>query len=146
MKFLKNPNNMICIIAVLAISLLCQSAQVCNPGMEYFIQDTMMKDPTADASGLMMVAALPSLAMVFCTLLYPILRRYVSVRLILIVSGVLLVGFGVAPLYTEDVSTIMVERFIFGIGCGFTWPAVQSTICASVITPSMRRPTVREKL
>lgn len=124
MKFLKNPNSLICIIAVLAISLLCQSGQVSNPGLPYMMQEYSSISPAT----VTMVATLPSLAMIVCSVLYPILRRYMPLRPIVVVAGILLVVFGVAPIWTQNFTAILVERFLFGMGVGFMWPAVQSSI------------------
>lgn len=124
MKFWKDPNNILCICAVLAISLVCQSSSVSNPGMAYMMEDFANIPPAT----ITMVGTLPSIAMIVSSLLFPVLRRYLSIRTIVIGASVLLVIFGLAPIWTPDFTMILVERFLFGIGMGFMWPAVQSSI------------------
>lgn len=125
MKVWSKPNAIVSVIAVLVISLLCQSGMVSNPGLPYLMEEYMGSVPP---STLTMIATLPSLAMIICSLCYPILRRFMQVRAIMVFAGILLVVFGTAPIWTEDFMLLLVERFLFGIGVGFTWPAVQSTI------------------
>ena len=123
-KILSNPNHVLCMAAVLLIAILCQSSSAEAPALAYIAEDF----PEYPFSIISYVSTLPSLAMIIPSLLYPVLRRYFSVRPLFLVGSLLLIIFGVAPAYADSFTTVCVFRFIFGIGMGIMWPLAQSTI------------------
>ena len=123
-KILSNPNHVLCMAAVLLIAILCQSSSAESPALAYIAEDF----PEYPFSIIAYVTTLPSLAMIIPSLLYPVLRRYFSVRPLFLVGSLLLIVFGVAPAYADSFTMVCVFRFIYGIGMGIMWPLAQSTI------------------
>lgn len=119
-----NPNNALCIIAVLLIGILCQSSSAEAPALAYIAQE-FTEYPFSVIS---YVTTLPSLAMIIPSLLYPMLRRRFTVRQLFVAGSVLLIVCGVAPAYSDSFVVVCVWRFFFGIGMGIMWPLSQSTI------------------
>ena len=119
-----NPNHILAIISVLLIAILCQASGAESPALQYIADDFT----NAPMSQISMITTAPSLMMIPTCLLFPFFRKKLGVRKLYWICIVLLCIGGVMPAWAQSVPAIIGWRLVFGVGCGFTWPLVQSLV------------------
>lgn len=111
-------NRMVLKAAVLSISLLCMSAPAVSPALASISANF----PDINPNTIMLIVSLPSMSMVIFSLAFGKLTEIMKKRTIISIAAVLFVVGGIAPAFSDNITSILILRGIFGVSLGLLLP------------------------
>jgi MFS family permease len=123
-------------VVILSISIFVLGATALSPALANI--STVFKD--ASAQTIMLLVTLPSITLVFGSLVFSKLSDYLSRRGLFSLGVVLFLIGGLTPYFMNDLTMILVMRAILGLGIGLLFPL--STVLITDFFEGSERGTV----
>ncbi|MHB8127850.1 MAG: MFS transporter [Mobilitalea sp.] len=125
-QHLKQPNDIKVQIASLAISMLIFTITLVTPALS----EISKAFPEVATEQIKLVATIPSLMLVFFSIISGYLSKIISLKKILLISMVFIFIGGILPFFLGGFKFLLFTRVIYGIGYGLAFPLGSSVIVA----------------